>query len=279
MSYRIAAAGLLVAAVGLCMASQSRAEEAAKPAHSEPANLNNLSLEVTALQTLYQLRVTPKQMETLRKLAKETTPKTFTPKEVKGSAKLHKTLAALRVALLKEDEDQIGSLGDKLADLTSEESFEPDEVEITEAAQRRAPEVLRMLSARQVANYVGSDPDQFPDPLELITDALEKARNLPVQEWRDLRDDVSERVGLLLAGLDDAKADKISEDVVDLLIKARSLKDDEFKAQRKELEKAARDILGDVGPTDVLRNVVERALAELLSNPRLSAALDARLKK
>jgi hypothetical protein len=279
MSYRIAAAGLLVAAVGLYVAPRGQAEEAVKPARSAPTDLNNLSLEVTVLQTLYQLRATPAQLEILRKLAKETTPKSYTPKELKGSAKLRKTLVSLRDALLKEDEDQVSTLGDKLAELSSEESFEPDEVEITEAAQRHAAEVLRMFSAKQVACYVASDPDQFPDPLELMTDALGKARNLPVQEWRDLRDDVSERVGFLLAGLDEARADKISEDVVDLLIKARGLKDDEFKVQRKELEKAARDIVGEVGPTDVIRNVVERALAELLSNPRLAAALDARLKK
>jgi hypothetical protein len=307
MSYRIAAVSyLLAAAIGLGVVPQAGADEPSreeaerlqrlqvveknlaerlrtadtpKAAKKAPANLSDLSLEVTALQTLNQLRLTPAQLETLRKLAKETAPKLSAPKELKGSEQLHKTLSALRDALLKQDDDKVGSLGEKLEALTSEESFEPDGVEVTEEAQRRAPEVLRLLSARQVASYVGNDPDSIPDPLELMTDALDKVRSLPAQDWKDLRDDVSEHVGLLLAGLDDAKADKISEDVVELLIQARNMKDDEFKAQRKDLEKTARDIIGDVGPTDVLRNIVERALAELLSNPRLPAALDARLKK
>ena len=38
------------------------------------------------------------------------------------------------------------------------------------------------------------------------------------------------------------------------------------------------NIVGDVGPTEVLRHLVEHALAELLSNPRLEAALAERLK-
>ena len=59
----------------------------------------------------------------------------------------------------------------------------------------------------------------------------------------------------------------------------RALKDDEFKKERPELEKTARQIVGEVGPLDVLRHAVERSLADLLSNPRLAAAIDARLKK
>jgi hypothetical protein len=308
MSFRIAAVGLLLAAavgpgvaprVGADEPSREEAErlqrlrvveqkladrlrgadDARKAAKAEPDNLNDLSLEVTALQTLYQFRLTPAQLETLRKLAKETAPKSYAAKEVKASADLRKTLSTLRGALLAADEDQVTRLSDRLDEVMQKENFEPDEVEVTEAAQRRAPEVLRLLSARQVAYYVSSDPGTIPDPLELLTDALGKVRKLEAQDWKDLRDDVSERVGLLLAGFDDARADKVSEDVVDLLIKARGLTDDEFKAQRKNLEKAARDIIGEVGPTDVLRNVLERALAELLSNPRLPAALDAQLKK
>ncbi len=53
----------------------------------------------------------------------------------------------------------------------------------------------------------------------------------------------------------------------------------EFKAQRDDLDKEARKVVGDVGPTDVIRHYMERALAELLSNPRLGAAVEARRGK
>jgi hypothetical protein len=37
--------------------------------------------------------------------------------------------------------------------------------------------------------------------------------------------------------------------------------------------------VGDLGPLQVLQNVMENVLAALLSNPRLVAAIDARLQK
>jgi hypothetical protein len=64
-----------------------------------------------------------------------------------------------------------------------------------------------------------------------------------------------------------------------LLIQVRALTEEEFKAQRPELEKMARAIVGDLSPLDVLRHALVQDLAELLSNPRLAAAIDARLKK
>ena len=57
------------------------------------------------------------------------------------------------------------------------------------------------------------------------------------------------------------------------------LKEEDFKAQRKELEADATKLVGDLGTMDVLRRVVEHGVAELLSNPRLGAAVEARLKK
>ena len=154
-----------------------------------------------------------------------------------------------------------------------------DGIEITDAARRRAPEVLAALTARQVATHIAAYGDQFPDPLERLLEALGKVRGLKEAEWKELRDDVSDEVGRLVAGLDIDKAGEISDQVVQLLIQARALKENELKKERPELEKIARQIVGKIGPLDVLRNAVERTLAELLSNPRLAAAIEARLKK
>ena len=84
--------------------------------------------------------------------------------------------------------------------------------------------------------------------------------------------------GWVLAGTDADRAGRVADQAVALLSKARSLTDQEFKAQRDELEKAAREVASQATPDEVLRHVAERALAQLLSNPRLESALKARLK-
>jgi hypothetical protein len=98
-------------------------------------------------------------------------------------------------------------------------------------------------------------------------------------QWKEFRSDFGDEIARLVAGVDADKAEKISDEVIQLLIVARSLKDDEFKAQLPDLEKSAHKIVGDLGPVQVLQNVMENVLAALLSNPRLVAAIDARLQK
>jgi hypothetical protein len=251
------------------------------PGKSPPSSLNDLSLEVSALQALYYFKITPAQMEKLKKLAKDTADDTGARLAPKASDTFRQTLLDLRTALVKADNDElIDKLQEKLEDLRDAENPELDEgFEVTDAAHRKAPEVLQFLSARQVAAYLAAYGEQFPDPLEHLLDTLGKVRGLSAKEWKQTRESVSEEIGRLAAGLDSEKADEIAEKVVQLLIQARALTEDEFKKQRPELEKTARQIVGNVGPFDVLRHSVERALAELLANPRLVAAIDARLKK
>jgi hypothetical protein len=138
--------------------------------------------------------------------------------------------------------------------------------------------VLRKFSARQVAQYAGSTAATIGDPLERLLDALGKVRGVPAKDWKDFRSQVSEEVAWLVAGIDADKSARVNDQVVQLLIKARGPKDEDFKKQRPALEKEAREVVGNLGPFDVLRNVTEHDLALLLSNPRLAAALDARLK-
>ena len=69
MSQRIALRLLLVGvALGLCLAAGS----ADQPVKTGPPTLHELSMEVGALQILYQMRFTPQQMAKLKKLTKET---------------------------------------------------------------------------------------------------------------------------------------------------------------------------------------------------------------
>ena len=110
-------------------------------------------------------------------------------------------------------------------------------------------------------------------------EALEKVRPLNPEQWKAAREAVAEEVSRGVAGLDSDKAGQLNDKVVQLLIHARALKDEDFKTERPELEKMARAIVGNVTSLDVLRHVLAQDLAELLSNPRLVAAIDARLKK
>jgi hypothetical protein len=271
---------VLLSSAGLCFCSAlpGFAEDAAK---SAPQSLNELSMEVSALQTLHQFRFTPEQKTKLKKLAAETSEDAGARQAVKASEAYRRVLLDLRSAMLAgKNDEQIGKLEEKLEKLRESEKPEVDDgVEITDEARRRAPEVLGWLSARQVATHLAGYGDQFPDPRARLLEALNKVRGLKDEEWKQLRDDLADEVSHLVAGLDDDKVEEIHDRVVQLLIQARALKDDEFKKERTDLEKTARQIVGEIGPLEVLQHFLERTLAELLSNPRLAPALEACLKK
>src|SRR5260370_35450936 len=107
---------------------------------------------------------------------------------------------------------------------------------------------------------------------------MKDVRGLKNDDWKDRRDDLAEELGILLGGVDEKKAKRVNDAVVALVDTAKGLSDDDFKAKQADLEKEAEKLVGEVGPERVLRNRVERTLAELLSNPRLGPALEARLK-
>jgi hypothetical protein len=269
---------IIAIAVALLFGGEGVAQAPAEP---DTTAVTMLSQEVAALQTLYALDVTEAQLETLRRMARETCAPLIKGMEGKVSDAYKKKLSDLREALVEAvDEERIGELMDQIDELKEREKPElGDDVDVTEAAAGRAPEVLRMLTAGQVAAFVGGFADDIIDPRQRLLEALDKVRGLSNKEWAEVRDEVSEDIGRLVAGLDEEQSARVSAKVLQLLIVVRSMKTDEFKAERPELEKQAQQILGDVGPTDVLRHVMENSLAELLSNPCLPAALEARLKK
>jgi hypothetical protein len=249
-------------------------------ARGNELSLNDLSMEVAALQAFHQLQLSPAQLETLRKFAKDAATEPASREAGKASADFRRTLTALRNALVDDDDELIDQLEEELDELRESEKPELEiSIEITETARERAPELLSLLRPRQIASYLASHADEIPEPVERILEALAKVRDLDAKEWKQLRETVSDEVGRGVAGLDVDKASQVGDKVIQLLIHARALKAEEFKAERAELEKTAREIVGNLGPLDVLRHALIGDLAELLSNPRLLAALDARLKK
>src|SRR5262249_21582281 len=185
------------------------------------ASLTELSLEVAAFQTLYLFQFTPEQMKSLRTLARETAdPDGNTRHAAKATDAYRKTLENLRDALVRADDgDRIADLQEELEKLrTSEDPALDDTVELTDEARQRAPELLRRLSARQVAAFLSSYGDAAPDPVESLLDALDTVRTLKADEWKALRQDLADQVGRLVAGLDADKATAVGDRAVQLLI-------------------------------------------------------------
>jgi hypothetical protein len=269
---------------GLCsllaLALLAAAAGGREPRQDETTDLNDLALEVDALQGLHSLKLTDAQLQRLRGLARETAAKPGKRTAARASKEYRAKLLELRAALVEaSDSDRIDRLGEELEDLrVTEKPVLDNGVNLTAAARKRTPEVLRSLKVQQVRDYLDSLEDDLGDPLDRLLAALESLRGLKGKEWEERRDTVADDVVRLAAGIDAKKADKLSGQVTALLNKAHGLSAADFKAKRPELEKTARKLLGDPGPLEVLRNAVEYALAELLSNPRLPAALEARLK-
>jgi hypothetical protein len=212
-------------------------------------------------------------------VAAETAGKPGRRKPAKVSANYHKLLVAVRDALAKaSDAESIDKLLGELNQLHEKESPELDDgVDVTETAIKQAPVVFQMLSARQLAGFLASQAGNIVDPAEDLIEAIDKARTLDDKEWRTFRDELAERVGFAVAGNDEEKAAKISDQVIQWLIVVRNLDDKEFQASRADLEKRGRAIVGDRTALKIIQAFVESVLAELLSNPRLPNALERRL--
>lgn len=253
-------------------------------AHSQDAkkedatDLNELALEVNALQSLYSLRLNEAQLQKLSTLAKETAQKPGQRTPATTSKEYREKLQALRTVLVDLADERIEELNEQLDDLReSEKPTIDDGVEITDAARKAAPALLKVLMVQQVKDYVESLGEGVVDPRTTLIDALASVRELNGRAWRERRDELVDQLVRLAAGVDADRAEKLSDQLTALLSTAHSLSDEEFKARKPKLEETARQLLGELDPFQVMRNAVEYSLAELLSNPRLRAAIDARL--
>jgi hypothetical protein len=276
MSYRLRA---VLVILGLALLSSTPHVVAADPPKTDQLSVSDLSMEVEALRTLFYIKATPEQMKMLQKLSGETAQKARERKG-KASAEYQKALQELHDALVNPMEgDALDRLDEKVDDL--QESEDPDledDVEITAAARKRVPEVLKLLQQAQLDSYNEYVADDVKPPLETLAAALVEVRSLKGKELKARREEVAVEVARLVAGLDTDKEDKVQKAASDLLTKAHGLKEDAFKSQKADLEKKAKEIVGEIEAGQVLHHHLEMELAELLSNPRLAAALELRLK-
>jgi hypothetical protein len=254
----------------------TRAEE---PTQDGKATPSELALEIDVLRTLYYLKATPEQFEAILKLAKGAAAPAKKRKKSKVSAEYRRLMEEVREALAEDDEERVETLEDQLEERTITETPEIDDtVEITDSARKRAPQVLKLLRAPQAATFLGMHAEQIADPSERLREALAKVRGWKLAEWQEHREALGEEIGVLVGGVDREKFVKARDAVIDLLSRARIMKDSEHENKCVELENEAAKITGHVGPTDVLRHFLENALARMLSNPRVESALHARAK-
>jgi hypothetical protein len=248
-----------------------------KSGKKESTDLGDINAEVTVLQVLHALDLTPAQLADLAALAPKTAQKPPPRKGILVTDRYRKALLALRSALLGGDDEKIEAATTAMDAIREKEILDFDDVEITEAARKQAPLLLRRLSARQVVQYLAG-LDDFPDPVERLLEAMKESRKRP-KDWSNVRDDVAYQVGWLVAGLDPTLEEKVRDRATALLNRASGLSDKDYTQQQPALRKSARDLVGKLGPTDVVRNYVERVLAETLSSHRLAAVVALLRKK
>jgi hypothetical protein len=239
----------------------------------EGSDLNALSLEVTALQTLHDLELTRTQLTALGKLPQECAPKENHREPAKTSPELGQALSSLRAAYARGDDNQIGDAREKLDDLMQKQQPELDNsVTITEGARSNAADAIRLLNVRQVGSLLRTL--ELTDPTELLLAALEQVRTLKGQDLEQETTTVAEEVSWLCFGWEDEeKSKKMKEQITALLGRASQKTVAQFAKERQSLEEAAKSIAGEVNSLDVVAHVLEQGMAELLSNPRLEAAI------
>jgi hypothetical protein len=276
------AGAAMTAAVVLVLGGSltSVALRAEQPAEGDKLSANNLSMEALALKALYQFQLTPEQMKTLRPLAEKTAGNNAGREESMASARFKRALQFLRDALADAaDDEAIAAAEEKLKTIGAAENPElDDDFELTDEARLRTSEILHLLKAQQVAAWIARNADEITDPRELLLTQVTKAPSLTGEEFTGLREAVAEDMGRLLAGIQTKKAEHIHDRVFALLTRAHDLSADEVALKGPELQKEAEEIVGRISAIEVIRHVLDLAVAQLLSNPRLGAALDARLK-
>jgi hypothetical protein len=261
----VAAATLL-----LCASVALRADE---------PDVHGLMLQVNALQSLHDLELTPEQLATLAKLAETTANKPKPGKAVTASPAFRTALTQLRDALVKGDDEKIEQCRTKFDEIADKELVDIDDhIEITPAARQKIPQLMKLLTVNQLASYIGSL--DLSDPADRLMDGAEEILGLTGKEKKEVSDEVSKDIVRLVgAAAASEQAKKLTKHVTEFLDRASGLKEEEFKKRRSELEKEAKQIVGEVSAFEVLRHEVNHNLAELLSNPQLEAAIAAKMKK
>jgi hypothetical protein len=247
-----------------------------------PADANDLALEVNVLRTVYLFQLSPDMVKTTRETGADCAQKPRKRFAAEVSDRYRKLLVEYREALLRGDEDRILDLSDQVEEVRKEEDPDIDDtVEITDEARKKAPGLLRNMNANRIVHYTSSYGKDFPNPYQIIRKTMRlsgKGKPPTAEEWKEQRDFVAKQVAWCYCGVDAAKSRKKAAEVAMLLDRANALSPEELEKQRDELEAAVRKLNAGTDGLDVIRNVLQQDIAEMISNPRFVAAMDARMK-
>src|SRR5438105_91514 len=150
---------VVVSGFSIPLAAAPPKKGGARP-HAAPASTdaqyNLASQRINALETLYDMQATREQMLAMQKVAKETAESARERKPVRIKQDLKHVMQELHDALLAvNNPDRIESLEDKFGTMVENQKIEfDDDVEITQAAWNKAPEIARSLDVSQVASLV-----------------------------------------------------------------------------------------------------------------------------
>lgn len=261
-----------------------------------PDNANSASLRVNAIDTIYELDLTAAQLHSLRELAAGCG-ETSTRSAATVTPQFTKVLKDFQTALLEaKDDEQIAKLRNQVVDLMDSPDVHVDaDIVTTAQSHSKAGAACSQLKASQIAAYLAVHAEDVSDPQELMMSTADglhelhgEAAGKGGEKNADKTGDAASAdstigessltVGYLVAGMDDAKAHAIAQQVVQWLRDADQLSETEFAARRQALEDSAKKIVGDVTPMQVLSNWMQDQMATLLSNPQLPEAIDAVLQ-
>src|SRR5512133_3204735 len=202
-------AALLLAVI--CLAAGAKKHGGAPapaPAAKIEENLSavQLSMRISALETLADLHPTREQLGALKKLAagaadpQEREPATPTAKVMQPMQDLHIALAQA------QDEEKINTAADQLDQAMDAEKIDlDDDVEITDTARPHAAEAAKLFTAAQLAAYIDSNSGDIRDPADIVKEALQH-RNDSNDEWEAWRDGATDEIVALGAGIDTSAA-------------------------------------------------------------------------
>ena len=274
---------MLVIALAMLGAAKPKAKPAAakpEPAAGPelPKDLNLASLRVHAVDTLYELDLSPEQLGKLKAVAKETASKQKrTAAAPSADEKLSSAMNDFYRSLLSHQEDQdIAKLRNQLTELSADDAVHlDDEVEATDAARAKAPEICRQFSPGQIAAYLASHADEMTDPDEKMVTLLAELHDLTTAEGEELVSDTGDEIGRLIAGQDKPKAAAVTARIKDWWKVNRELTEEQLVTQHTALLSSAKKVLGDVSPIEILGHWMEEETANLLANPQLPEAIEA----
>jgi hypothetical protein len=247
-----------------------------------PGDVNALSMEVAVLRTLYLIKAAPHHLERIKRDCKDCPMKPRKREATDVTPEYKKTLIDLRAALIAADDDKVNELSDRLEELAADDEPDVDDaVDITDESRKQGPRLLNAFDANLIVGYLASYGKDFPVPFRMMNKAMRtdgKGRKPSAEQWKEIRTAVANDVAWSVAGLDLKEQAKVRDDALKLLDKAYALSNEELVKQGPELRSGISKITGKAGTLDVIKHVIEQDLAEMISNPRLLPAVEARLQ-